>query len=93
MLYFIKVHYWRAVILQTPRLIFQVTKPANAVFFIAFFSQDGRKVTFVEPPNPVDISIGAQLRSALPFNHVSDNIVEENTRVLEVKRKVGQGVW
>ncbi|KAH9486947.1 hypothetical protein JR316_0001013 [Psilocybe cubensis] len=74
----------------TPRLIFQVTKPANAVFFIAFFSQDGRKITLIDPPNPVDLSIGAQLRSALPTSHVSDNVVEENTRVLEVRRKTAQ---
>lgn len=72
----------------TPRLLFQVTKPnERIVFFIAYFSQEGRRLTLIEPPNHIDISIGARLRSVFPRKIQSDDVVEENTRVIEIKRK------
>lgn len=73
---------------QTPRLIFQMTQPdPNTEFFIAYFSQDGRRFTLVNPPNHIELSLGARLRSALPNKILSDNAVEEYTRVIEIKRK------
>ena len=73
---------------QTPRLIFQMTQPdPNIEFFIAFFSQDGRRFTLVNPPNHIELSIGARLRSVLPNKILSDNVVEDYTRVIEIKRK------
>ena len=73
---------------QTPRLIFQMTQPdPNTEFFIAYFSQDGRRFTLVNPPNHIELSIGARLRSVLPNKILSDNVVEEYTRVIEIKRK------
>ncbi|KAF8905569.1 hypothetical protein CPB84DRAFT_1893187 [Gymnopilus junonius] len=71
----------------SPRLVFQVTQPAPSEFFLSFFSQDGRKLTLINPPNRVDLSIGAHLRSALPNSNVIDNVIEEETRVIEVKPK------
>ncbi|KAF8168112.1 hypothetical protein B0H34DRAFT_792758 [Crassisporium funariophilum] len=74
----------------TPRLIFQVTQPdPNAEFFLAYFSQDGRRVTLMNPPNHIEYSMGARLRNALPRNLVADRVVEESNRVIEVKRKPG----
>ena len=73
---------------QTPRLIFQMTQPdPKTEFFIAYFSQDGRRFTLVNPPNHIELSMGARLRSALPNKILYDNAVEEYTRVIEVKRK------
>jgi hypothetical protein len=73
---------------QTPRLIFQMTQPdPNTEFFIAYFSQDGRRFTLVNPPTHIELSIGARLRSVLPNKILSDNVVEDYTRVIEIKRK------
>ncbi|KAF8807390.1 hypothetical protein BYT27DRAFT_7189478 [Phlegmacium glaucopus] len=77
----------------TPRLIFQMTQPdPNTEFFIAYFSHDGRRFTLVNPPNHIELSMGARLRSALPNKILSDNAVEEYTRVIEVKRKPNSNV-
>ncbi|KAF8974047.1 hypothetical protein BDZ97DRAFT_1648230 [Flammula alnicola] len=77
----------------TPRLIFQVTQPdSRAQFFLAYFSQDGRRFTLIEPPNDLDISISARLRSAFPHKILSDNAVEEYTRAFEVRRKPNSNV-
>ncbi|KAJ3513819.1 hypothetical protein NLJ89_g2736 [Agrocybe chaxingu] len=71
----------------TPRLIFQMTKPDEAEFFLGFLSQDGRKITLIHPPNHIDIYIGARLRTALPKRVLSDDVVDEYMRVIELKRK------
>jgi len=77
----------------TPRLIFQMTQPdPSTEFFIAYFSQDGRRFTLVNPPNHIELSIGARLRSVLPNKILSDNVVEEYTRVIEIKRKPNSNV-
>jgi hypothetical protein len=41
----------------------------------------------VNPPTHIELSIGARLRSVLPNKILSDNAVEEYTRVIEIKRK------
>ena len=65
-----------------------MTQPdPNTEFFIAYFSHDGRRLTLVNPPNHIELSMGARLRSALPNKVLSDNAVEEYTRVIEIKRK------
>jgi len=65
-----------------------VTQPnERIVFFIAYFSQEGRRLTLIDPPNHIDISIGARLKSIFPRKIQSDDVVEENTRVIEIKRK------
>jgi hypothetical protein len=65
-----------------------VTQPnERIVFFIAYFSQEGRRLTLIDPPNHIDISIGAHLKSIFPRKIQSDNVVGENTRVIEIKRK------
>lgn len=64
-----------------------MTQPnERIVFFIAYFSQEGRRLTLIDPPNHIDISIGARLKSLFP-RKMSDDVVEENTRVIEIKRK------
>jgi hypothetical protein len=65
-----------------------MTQPdPNTEFFIAYFSQDGRRFTLVNPPTHIELSIGARLRSVLPNKILSDNVVEDYTRVIEIKRK------
>ena len=65
-----------------------MTQPdPDSEFFIAYFSQDGRRFTLVNPPNHIELSVGARLRSALPNKILSDIAVEEYTRVIEIKRK------
>ncbi|CAA7265814.1 unnamed protein product [Cyclocybe aegerita] len=71
----------------TPRLIFQMTKPDQAEFFLGFLSQDGRRITLIHPPNHIDIYIGARLRTALPKRVLSDDVVDEYMRVIELKRR------
>jgi len=57
------------------------------VFFIAYFSHEGRRLTLIDPPNHIDISIGAHLKSVFPRKIKSDDVVEDSTRVIELKRK------
>lgn len=65
-----------------------MTQPnERIVFFIAYFSQEGRRLTLIDPPNHIDISIGARLKSLFPRKIQSDDVVQENTRVIEIKRK------
>jgi len=80
------------IIFQSPRLLFQVTSPHEAEFFIVYFSQEGRRITLIDPPGRVELSIGAHLRNALPYSYVSEEVVEEANRVIEVKRKVPGGM-
>jgi hypothetical protein len=66
-----------------------MTKPdPHSEFFIAYFSQDGRRFTLVNPPNHIELSMGARLRSAHPNKILSDNAVDDYTRVIEIKRKL-----
>ncbi|KAF9478530.1 hypothetical protein BDN70DRAFT_859951 [Pholiota conissans] len=78
---------------QTPRLIFQVTQPdPRAHFFIAYFDHDGTRFTLIDPPNHIDMSIGARLRSALPPKSFYDKPMEEYARVIELKKKPNSNV-
>lgn len=80
--------------MQSPRLLFQVTQPnERMVFFIAFFSHDGRRLTLVDPPNHIDISIGARLKSLFPRKIKSDDVIEESTRVIEMRRKPNNSLF
>ncbi|KAF8198966.1 hypothetical protein BJ912DRAFT_1055087 [Pholiota molesta] len=76
-----------------PRLIFQVTQPdPRAHFFIAYFDHEGTRFTLIEPPNHIDISIGARLRSALPHKILSDQPMDEYARVIEIRKKPNSNV-
>jgi hypothetical protein len=56
-------------------------------FFLAYFSQGGRRLTLINPPAPIDISLGAHLKAVLPRKIATDEPTEENLRVIEVKRR------
>lgn len=56
-------------------------------FFLAYFSQGGRRLTLINPPATIDISLGAHLKAVLPRKIASDEATEENLRVIEVKRR------
>lgn len=65
-----------------------MTQPNERItFFIAYFSQEGRRLTLIDPPTHIDISIGAHLKSLFPRKIQSDDVVGESTRVIEIKRK------
>lgn len=76
--------------LQTPRLIFQVLTPdLTSQFFVAYFSQGGRRLTLINPPGHIDLSIGAMLKDVLRSKISADYVVDENIRVIEVRKKAG----
>ncbi|KAF9535317.1 hypothetical protein CPB83DRAFT_841563 [Crepidotus variabilis] len=77
---------------STPRLLFQVTKPDDSEFFLAFFSQEGRRLTLINPPQHIDLSMGARLRSSFGKKIQSDNVVEEYMRVIDLKRRPNSNV-
>lgn len=60
-------------------------------FFLAYFSQGGRRLTLINPPAHIDISIGAQLKVVLPRRIGIDEVVQDNLRVVEVKRRNALG--
>ncbi|KAF9568403.1 hypothetical protein CPC08DRAFT_403980 [Agrocybe pediades] len=71
----------------SPRLLFQVTSPHEAEFFVVYFSQEGRKITLIDPPGRIELSTGAHLRAVLPNSYISEEVFGENNRIIEVKRK------
>ncbi|KAF5317837.1 hypothetical protein D9611_014735 [Ephemerocybe angulata] len=73
---------------SAPRLIFGVEIPDNtSLFFLAFFNSSGSRFTLVNPPSHIDLSLGAQLKAALPRKIVTDHVEQSNLRIIEVKRK------
>jgi hypothetical protein len=60
-------------------------------FFLAYFSQRGRRLTLINPPAHIDISIGAQLKAVLPRKIGTDEVVQDNLRVVEVKKRSSLG--
>ncbi|KAF6766050.1 hypothetical protein DFP72DRAFT_1057244 [Ephemerocybe angulata] len=73
---------------SAPRLIFGVEIPDNtSSFFLAFFNSSGSRFTLVNPPSHIDLSLGAQLKAALPRKIVTDHVEQSNLRIIEVKRK------
>lgn len=76
---------------STPRLVFQVSATDRACqFFMAYFTSSGRRLTLVNPPSNVDVSIGAYLKTALPRKISTEHVEQSNLTIIEVKRKVGQ---
>lgn len=75
---------------HSPRLIFQVLAPdLTSQFFVAYFSQGGRRLTLINPPGHIDLSIGAMLKDVLRSRISADYVVDENIRVIEVRKKAG----
>ncbi|TFK41174.1 hypothetical protein BDQ12DRAFT_710985 [Crucibulum laeve] len=67
-----------------PRLVFQVVQPdAHSNFFMAYFSQSGRRFTLIDPPEHIDLTLAAELRAILPTNNHSD---DSNNRIFELKK-------
>jgi hypothetical protein len=74
------------VILQPPRLIFVVSQmDESSHFFLGYFSRNGRRVTLINPPPHIDVTIGAQLKAVLPRKIGSDRVVDDTMRVIELK--------
>ena len=73
--------------IQTPRFLFQVTKPDDSEFFVAFFSQEKKRLTLVNLPQSVDLTLGARLRSLFERKVSSVEVHDESFRVFEIRRK------
>lgn len=72
-----------------PRLVFEVAATEQREFVLTFFSSGGRKWTLVNPPNHLDLAVGAQLKAALPRKLSTDHIETSNLRIIEVKKRAG----
>ncbi|TFK30428.1 hypothetical protein FA15DRAFT_8331 [Coprinopsis marcescibilis] len=76
---------------QIPRLIFQVQTPdPHSQFFLAYFSSSGRRLTIVNAPSHVDLSLPVQLKSALPRKISTEltTVGVDNLRIIEIKRGI-----
>jgi len=73
------------------RLIFEVTS-ADIIshFFLAYFSEGGRRFTLVKPPNVVDETLGHQLKAVLP-RKVTEEVIEKRRTFVIKKRSNGFG--
>ncbi|KAJ7293563.1 hypothetical protein C8J57DRAFT_1457647, partial [Mycena rebaudengoi] len=72
-----------------PRLIFRATvNDFTSVFFLAYLSRRGRRISLINPPQHVAASFGLMLDRALPhkldFSPSSNNI-----HIVELKRDIG----
>ncbi|RDB28702.1 hypothetical protein Hypma_015538 [Hypsizygus marmoreus] len=74
-----------------PRLIFEVTpEDRTSQFFLAYFSQGGRRLTLIKPPEIIDDTLGSQLKAVLP-RKITEDLVDDDLRVIEVKKRGGFG--
>ncbi|KAJ7103547.1 hypothetical protein B0H15DRAFT_926740, partial [Mycena belliarum] len=74
-----------------PRLIFRMTKmDKESIFFLAYFSRGGRRVSLINPPHHIAIAFGSKLKGFLP-NRV-EVVHEKGMVIVETKREVGTGV-
>ncbi|KAF8078638.1 hypothetical protein FPV67DRAFT_68256 [Lyophyllum atratum] len=74
----------------SPRLVFEVTsEDRTSQFFLAYFSQGGKRLTLIKPPTVVDDTLGSQLKAFLP-RKITEEPIGEDMRVIEVK-KLGTG--
>jgi hypothetical protein len=64
-----------------------VTKPDDAEFFVAFFSQEKKRLTLVNLPQSIELSLGARLRSLFERKVSSVEVHDESFRVFEIRRK------
>ncbi|KAF9015147.1 hypothetical protein BDQ17DRAFT_1535872 [Cyathus striatus] len=75
-----------------PRLVFQVAQTDfKSTVFLAYFSQGGRRLTLINPPQPIDYTIGSKLRVVLGRKMTSNDLVDDNIRVIEVAKGNGFG--
>ncbi|KAF5385193.1 hypothetical protein D9615_001511 [Tricholomella constricta] len=75
----------------SPRLVFEVTsQDRTSEFFLAYFSQGGRRLHLIKPPTIVDDTLGSQLKAYLP-RKITEGPLDENMRIIEVV-KHGPGV-
>lgn len=54
-------------------------------FFLAYFSQGGRRLTLIKPPLVIDHTLGTQLKAVLPRK--VDEDAEGDLRTFEIKKK------
>jgi len=67
-------------------LIFEVTSAdITSQFFLAYFSQGGRRLTLIKPPALVDETLGHQLKAVLP-RRVDEDVID-GRRTFEVKKR------
>ncbi|KAJ7932412.1 hypothetical protein B0H13DRAFT_1593279, partial [Mycena leptocephala] len=71
-----------------PRLIFQATPgDKRSVFFLAYFSRRGRRVSLINPPRHIAVAFGPKLRAFLPNQiEVSE---DKDMLIVETKREIG----
>ena len=81
------LHLRRRPVLQSPRFLFQVTKPDVSEFFVAFFSQEKKRLTLVNLPQSLELTLGARLRSQFERKISSVEVADESFRVFEIRRK------
>ncbi|KAJ7706198.1 hypothetical protein B0H17DRAFT_1293261 [Mycena rosella] len=72
---------------QQPRLIFQITNSdRTSIFFLAYFSRGGRRVSLINPPHHIATAFGPTLKVYLP-NQV-EVIHETGMVTVETKREM-----
>jgi hypothetical protein len=64
-----------------------VTKPDDSEFFVAFFSQEKKRLTLVHLPQSIELTLGARLRSLFERKVSSVEVHDESFRVFEIRRK------
>lgn len=73
----------------SPRLVFEVTpEDRTSQFFLAYFSQGGKRLTLIKPPTIVDDTLGNQLKAQLP-RKIAEESVGDGLRVIEIKKAPG----
>ncbi|KAJ7244783.1 hypothetical protein B0H12DRAFT_1022330 [Mycena haematopus] len=74
-----------------PRLVFQSSQADRlSVFFLAYLSRGGRRISLINPPRHIAAAFGPRLRAFLP-NQV-DESHETDILVVEIKREIGTAV-
>ncbi|KAJ6519802.1 hypothetical protein C8R45DRAFT_1066367 [Mycena sanguinolenta] len=74
-----------------PRLVFQSSQADRlSVFFLAYLSRGGRRISLIHPPYHIAAAFAARLRVFLP-NKI-DESHETDTLVVEIKREIGTTV-
>ncbi|KAG5639233.1 hypothetical protein H0H81_005307 [Sphagnurus paluster] len=82
-------YYLTATYLKSPRLVFEVTpEDRTSQFFLAYFSQGGKRLTLIKPPTIVDDTLGNQLKAQLP-RKIAEESVGDGLRVIEIKKAPG----
>ncbi|KAK7064242.1 hypothetical protein R3P38DRAFT_2823256 [Favolaschia claudopus] len=74
-----------------PRLIFQSSFADRAsMFFLAYLSRGGRRISLINPPRHIGAAFGSKLRALLP-NRI-DESEDEEVLIVEIKREIGTAI-